>query len=332
MIIYSVTQDGENSINFAFKIPEGYKSSDIQHSFTKNSIRVTVDDQLAIYGTFYRDIDDDVTTDIIEEEELVRIYIQKKEPGLWPGVIVDRLEGRIDAYSETLLGRHFEEQKDYGFALQHYRSAGELGSSKAYLRIGDLYSSEASVCQAWSIQQDLSKAVDCYGKAASLNDKEGFYRLGLATAKGKGVPRDSGLAIELLSKAHEAGHVEAANLIGQLHLDDEPDYDAAVTWLTLAASKGSAAACHTLGKLYWTGEEGLDIDLEAAIEFCEKAHRLDPSYEVPVGLINAMKKQDPDFVAQDEVEEVTVNKVALAGLISVIGILAYFLFRKLKRD
>lgn len=52
------------------------------------------------------------------------------------------------------------------------------------LRLGELYSSEESVCEQWGIKQDLDLAVEYFGRAAELKDKEGFYRLGLACMRG----------------------------------------------------------------------------------------------------------------------------------------------------
>lgn len=52
------------------------------------------------------------------------------------------------------------------------------------LRLGELYSSEVSVCQQWGITQNFEQAVEMFGQAAELKDKEGFYRLGLACMRG----------------------------------------------------------------------------------------------------------------------------------------------------
>lgn len=50
------------------------------------------------------------------------------ETGHWPLGVVESLDGRIDAWSEVLMGRHSEAAKEYADALRHYQAAAALNA------------------------------------------------------------------------------------------------------------------------------------------------------------------------------------------------------------
>jgi molecular chaperone DnaK len=94
-------------------------------------------------------------------------------------------------------------------------------------------------------------------KAAEQGHGDAQNMLGLASAKGEGVPKDEAEAVRRWRKAAELGHADAQTMLGLAYAKGEGvprDPSEAVRWYRLAAEQGNAYAQHNLGLAYHKGE------------------------------------------------------------------------------
>ncbi|HOY68686.1 MAG TPA: tetratricopeptide repeat protein [Candidatus Ozemobacteraceae bacterium] len=92
---------------------------------------------------------------------------------------------------------------------------------------------------------------------AEQGDLIAQFQLGLAYAKGDGVPHDYKSAIAWWLKAAEHGNISAQVQLGILYAKGEgvlQDYEEAAKWYRKAAEQGDAASQNLLGVLYSLGK------------------------------------------------------------------------------
>ena len=121
---------------------------------------------------------------------------------------------------------------DLPLAMRLLRSASESGDGKASAFLGGVL----------DIAEEDQEAVLMYRRAVDLGAIEGAYGLGTMYAKGEGVEQDPGKAVEWLTQAAEAGHGEAAMVLGEAYLAGDlglvADREQALAWLQRGSDAG----------------------------------------------------------------------------------------------
>lgn len=110
-------------------------------------------------------------------------------------------------------------------------------------------------------------------KAASGGDARAVFDLATRLADGRGMPRDTKLALGLFERAAAAGLVPAQFRIGNMYekgIGTAKDAGLARLWYERAAEKGNAKAMHNLAVLYAEGVTGKP-DYPVAAEWFRKA-------------------------------------------------------------
>jgi TPR repeat protein len=95
----------------------------------------------------------------------------------------------------------------------------------------------------------VSEAVACFRLAAGQGDANGSYNLGMAYARGLGMPRDDARAFACFRSAAEKGHPEAINSMGWFFREGRvfsKDLELAAKWFEKSASYGNP-----YGQLNW---------------------------------------------------------------------------------
>lgn len=98
---------------------------------------------------------------------------------------------------------------------------------------------------------------DLIMKLAEQGDMVAQYQLGLAYAKGDGVPHDYKSAMAWWLKAADQGDISAQVQLGILYAKGEgvsQDYEEAAKWYRKAAEQGDASSQNLLGVLYSLGK------------------------------------------------------------------------------
>jgi hypothetical protein len=106
-------------------------------------------------------------------------------------------------------------------------------------------------------QNDFTQAASWFHKAASLGHANAQSLIGSMSLIGKGIPRDTRLAIYWLKRAAKQGHVEAQSLLGAIYLvgkDTPQDLVQAELWLRKSSEQGLADAQYLLGVMYYQGQ------------------------------------------------------------------------------
>ncbi len=104
---------------------------------------------------------------------------------------------------------------------------------------------------------DTQKAFYYFSQSAQKGEADGQAGLGLLYAKGHGVERNVGTAVELFRKAAAQGSSEGQKDLGMMYAQGRgvrQDYPEAVQWFTKAAKQGNATAQRDLGSLYFQGQ------------------------------------------------------------------------------
>ena len=100
------------------------------------------------------------------------------------------------------------------------------------------------------VEQNSTKAVEWYTKAAEKGHSSAMYNLGYCFEKGEGVEQNSTKAVEWYTKAAEKGNSTAMNNLGDCFEKGEgveQNSTKAVEWYTKAAEKGHSTAMYNLG-------------------------------------------------------------------------------------
>jgi TPR repeat protein len=111
---------------------------------------------------------------------------------------------------------------------------------------------------------DYSKAVALLKAAAEHGEAEAMVDLGYMYARGHGVRRDAGFALELYRRAAKAGDAEGMNAVGyRLNFSSPPDYTGAAHWYCMAVLRGNSRAMNNLANLFYHGR-GVPLNKDEA--------------------------------------------------------------------
>ena len=152
--------------------------------------------------------------------------------------------------------------------------------NKALCSIGHIYR------YGEGVEQDYTKALEWYNKAANAGNDSAMYSIGYMYDYGEGVEQDYSKALEWYNKAANAGNSAAINNIGYMYEFSEgveQDYSKALewynkavnagnaaAWYNKAVNAGNAAAMNNIGRMYEFGK-GVEQDYTKALEWYNKA-------------------------------------------------------------
>lgn len=123
------------------------------------------------------------------------------------------------------------------------------------------------------VEQNHSKALELYQKAANQGYAEAQYKLGICYFNGEGMQQSYEEAIDWFKKAAEQEHAAAQKRLGDCYYTGqgvEQNYCSAVEWYQKAANQGNPAAQCALGFCY-ENEKGVKQDLSTAAEWYQIA-------------------------------------------------------------
>ena len=109
------------------------------------------------------------------------------------------------------------------------------------LRSGSISDPNAQASAAWSTGQ-YQTAVELWRRPAAQGDTTALYNLGQAARLGLGMPRDTGLAIDLYRRASAGGVVRAKTQLGLLLVQDRPTVAEGRAILAEASAAGDELA------------------------------------------------------------------------------------------
>ena len=190
-----------------------------------------------------------------------------------------------------------------------------------YTKAADLGHSEAMYCLGYEyyigfgVEQDGTKAVEWYTKAADLGHSGAMYNLGNMYDNGGVVEQDSTKAVEWYTKAADLDYSEAMYCLGNMYDNGfgvEQDSTKAIEWYTKAADLGHSEAMNNLGYMYAKGD-GVEQDHDKALEWYVKSLSSFPDYEVYKMIVDILHGED---AAEKWFEESgdAEKMMALAGL------------------
>ena len=159
-------------------------------------------------------------------------------------------------------------RKDFPHAFSEWIESAKAGDAHAQHGIGMLYELGQGVPYA-----DPKAAADWYQKAAAQNYAPALNNLARLYADGRGVQQDVPKAIELWSRAAEAGIVTARFNLGLQYAGGSgvpKDMKKAADYLLQAAESGLPEAQFAIAGLYRDGT-GVEKDLETARQWYGRA-------------------------------------------------------------
>ena len=149
--------------------------------------------------------------------------------------------------------------KDINAAKQWLQKAGEAGASSAYKDLAVIAQNE----------NDYTKAMEYYLKAADMGNGEAMCRIGLLYDSGKGVTKNIDTANQWYLKAGEAGlsygYYNLAN-----NYNSAEEYTKAMEYYLKAADMGNGEAMCQIGLLYNLGK-GVAKNIDTANQWYLKA-------------------------------------------------------------
>lgn len=193
-------------------------------------------------------------------------------------------------------------------------------------RSGDPAMSSAE--QAYA-EGDLSAAYESLAPLAEEGDATAMWRIGIMYADGLHVDADADVAIDWLSRAHDAGEAAAGPRLGELlrerALAENDQTPAAVADLARAAELGNLEAQTVMGSFLMAGANGVTQNYSQAFEYLSSAaSQGDARAQVNLAFLYA----NGDGVEQDDVQaRYWYGVAARAGLVRAQTAYALFLER-----
>lgn len=128
----------------------------------------------------------------------------------------------------------------------------EQENAEYYLQQAEIYE------QGNGVEQDFSKAVEFYTKAAKMGNSIAMNNLGIMYLEGIGVEQNYKIAKELFDKAYSQGLVDAAKSLGFVYHTGRGvpvDLDKSIEFFLIPAEKGDSFSQNELGVLYQGKQE-----------------------------------------------------------------------------
>jgi len=141
------------------------------------------------------------------------------------------------------------------------------------------------------VEQNYSKALELYLKAARRGDGEAQFISGGMFFRGMGVEKNFPQAFKLLQQAAINGKSspESERIIAQAYLQGigtYKNYEKGVQWYKKAAEKGDGEAQNTLGYIYFVGGNGVEQDVtKGGAYFLQAAYNNSAIAQYNVGIM-----------------------------------------------
>lgn len=151
----------------------------------------------------------------------------------------------------TMYERGIGAPRSFTKAFEWYQKAAEVGVAEGYYNLGVCY--EIGIGNSGSVD----KAFFNFEKSAELGLSQGLYKLASLYFLGYGTPKNESWGVELLARAAEAGHMNAANDLGVIYFDGafgrERDLEKAYAMFVRSAELGNAEAMKNVAVFYREG-------------------------------------------------------------------------------
>lgn len=137
-------------------------------------------------------------------------------------------------------------------------------------------------------EENYTKAVECFRKAAEMGDAEGQDDLGGMYLYGAGVQQNNQIALIWFRKSAAQGFAEGQYDVGYMYhygLGVEQDYNEAYKWYSLAVKQGNTHAEKGMGDLYNSGNGVKQDYAEAAKWYQKAAQKNDPEAQDALGML-----------------------------------------------
>lgn len=182
-------------------------------------------------------------------------------------------EGCVEGYLGNASIAYDEEDYETGF--EACNKVLEEGKEQLYV-VSAMDDTADMYFDGLGVEQDYTKAMEWYQKAASLGDARAMNMIGFMYFNGEGVEQDYSKAMEWNQKAADLRYAKAISNMAYLYrngLGVEQDYSKAIEWYEKAAALGQTSAMNEIAGLYLNGE-GVEQDINKAVEWYEKAEAL----------------------------------------------------------
>lgn len=186
-------------------------------------------------------------------------------------------EAPQDPYFGFLLGRAYEQMKNYPEAARRYQAAGDAGSAQALKALGLLY------YKGLGVVVSKEKAFKLFSRAAEAGNPYAMQNVGVMFGNGEFVNRDDAKALEWFAKAVAAGDAGALGQVGTAYFygrGSPVDYKLAAQYFQQAADLGDGYSMKFLAIMYERGLLG-PPDLAKAISLRARAQEVDPDSSSP---------------------------------------------------
>lgn len=182
-----------------------------------------------------------------------------------------------DPRYEFELGHAYDQTKNYGEALEHYKIAADAGSADGLQSLGLLY------YKGLGVVVDKEKAFVLFYRSAEMGNAVALEDLGAMFGNGEFVQRDDTKALEYFAKSVAAGNAAALGQVGVAFVwgrGDPVNYKMAANYFQQAADLGDGFSLKYLAILYERGLLG-PPDKFKATQLRQKAQQVDPNSQDP---------------------------------------------------
>ena len=238
--------------------------------------------------------------------------------------------GATDAAALFHHGTALQLVGDHRAAIAQFEAASEAGLGAADTKLGDY-----SLFGIGPARTDLDRAAEHYRRGVERGDLAAMATLGLLYRIGRGVPRDAGRMVELMTQAADGGYHFAQLRLGQTYLTGDgipggadetlniPDRDRAARYFSMAAEQGSLEAALELAKIYSEADGPGTGDPDLQLRWTQTA--ADAGLAEAVGALGFLYERgrgveaDPARAAELYVAALETGDVDLDGLRGEVG-------------
>ncbi len=186
--------------------------------------------------------------------------------------------GSADGATYFHLGVALQHDGSHEAAIGRFQEASEAGVAAADTKLGDYY-----LFGIGHVKADADIAVEYYRKASEAGDLGATTTLAFMYRLGRGVPRDIGEMVRLMSIAAEGGYHFAQYRLAQTYMTGDgipggvdaslniPDVNKALQLLEAAADQGNTNATLELAELYADNGNGVPENLEGLARLTQRA-------------------------------------------------------------
>ena len=238
--------------------------------------------------------------------------------------------GSQDAGALFHLGVGLQLSGDHEAAISRFEAASAAGLGAADTKLGDY-----SLFGIGPARTDLDAAVEHYRRGIERGDLAAMTTLGFLYRLGRGVPRDSGEMVRLMTAAAEGGYHFAQLRLGQTYLSGDgipggadadlniPDTETAARYFSMAAEQGSILATLELARIYSEADGPGTGDPDLQLRWTQRA--ADAGLPEAVGALGFLFERgrgveaDPDRAAALYVQALETGEVDLDDLRGEVG-------------